>query len=114
RSPEEALLRVEDLVVEFPAGRHLKVYAVSGISLDVLPGETLGLVGESGCGKSTTGRAVMQLPRPTHGSVTFEGRELTTLSTDAMRAARTRMQMIFQDPISSLNPRRKVANIVAE
>src|SRR4029077_20337003 len=112
---EDSLLRVEDLVVEFPVGRTgLKVNAVSGISLDVLPGETIGLVGESGCGKSTTGRAVMQLPRPTHGSVTFEARELTTLSTDAMRAARTRMQMIFQDPISSLNPRRKVANIVAE
>lgn len=115
RDPEDVLLRIEDLVVEFPVGHTgLKVHAVSGISLDVLPGETLGLVGESGCGKSTTGRAVMQLPRPTSGSVTFEGRELTTLDNDAMRAARTRMQMIFQDPISSLNPRRKVAAIVAE
>jgi peptide/nickel transport system ATP-binding protein len=115
REPEEALLRVENLVVDFPVGHTgLKVHAVSGISLDVLPGETLGLVGESGCGKSTTGRAVMQLPRPTSGSVRFEGKELTRLDTDDMRAARTRMQMIFQDPISSLNPRRKVANIVAE
>ena len=93
----------------------LKVHAVSAASASTCcPGETLGLVGESGCGKSTTGRAVMQLPRPTRGSVTFEGRELTTSSTDAMRAARTRMQMIFQDPISSLNPRRKVGDIVAE
>src|SRR5215211_6783743 len=80
-----ALLRVDDLVVEFPVGRTgLKVNAVSGISLDVMPGETLGLVGESGCGKSTTGRAVMQLPRPTSGSVLFEGKELTKLDTDDM------------------------------
>jgi peptide/nickel transport system ATP-binding protein len=115
RDPGAALLRVEDLVVEFPVGHTgLKVHAVSGISLDVLPGETLGLVGESGCGKSTTGRAIMQLPRPTHGSVVFGGTELTTLGHDEMRSARTRMQMIFQDPISSLNPRRKVSNIVAE
>jgi peptide/nickel transport system ATP-binding protein len=111
----DALLRVEDLVVEFPVGRTgLKVNAVSGISFDVLRGETLGVVGESGCGKSTTGRAVMQLPRPTSGSVVFEGRELTSLGGDAMREARTRMQMIFQDPISSLNPRRKVRDIVME
>ncbi len=112
---EEALLRVEDLVVRFPVGRTgLFVNAVSGISLDVLKGETLGLVGESGCGKSTTGRAIMQLPRPTSGSVLFEGRELTSMTGDMMREARTRMQMIFQDPISSLNPRRKVRDIVME
>jgi peptide/nickel transport system ATP-binding protein len=71
-------------------------------------------VGESGCGKSTTGRAIMQLPRPTSGSVRFEGNELTALSGDPMREARTRMQMIFQDPISSLNPRRKVRQVVME
>jgi peptide/nickel transport system ATP-binding protein len=111
----DAVLRVEDLVMEFPVGRTgLKVNAVSGISLDVLRGETLGLVGESGCGKSTTGRAVMQLPRPTSGSVLFEGQELTALQGREMRAARTKMQMIFQDPISSLNPRRKVRDIVME
>ncbi|MEY4361610.1 MAG: putative oligopeptide/dipeptide transporter, transporter [Actinomycetota bacterium] len=115
RSEGEVVLRVEDLVVEFPVGRTgLKVNAVSGISFDVLRGETLGIVGESGCGKSTTGRAVMQLPRPTSGSVEFEGTELTTLSGDAMREARTKIQMIFQDPISSLNPRRKVRDIVLE
>ena len=115
RDPNEALLRIENLVVEFPVGRTgLKVNAVSGISLDVLKGETLGLVGESGCGKSTTGRAIMQLPRPTSGSVLFEGNELTKMSGDSMREARTRMQMIFQDPISSLNPRRKVRQIVME
>ncbi|MEZ5216599.1 MAG: ATP-binding cassette domain-containing protein [Ilumatobacteraceae bacterium] len=112
---DETLLRVEDLVVEFPVGRTgLKVNAVSGISFDVLPGETLGLVGESGCGKSTTGRAIMQLPRPTSGHITFSGQELTALSADDMRKARTNIQMIFQDPISSLNPRRKVRDIVME
>ena len=115
RPQGEAILRVEDLVVEFPVGRTgLKVNAVSGISFDVLRGETLGIVGESGCGKSTTGRAIMQLPRPTSGSIVFEGTELTTLSGDAMREARTKIQMIFQDPISSLNPRRKVREIVLE
>ena len=87
RDADDTLLRVEDLVVEFPVGRTgLVVNAVSGISLDVQRGETLGLVGESGCGKSTTGRAIMQLPRPTSGSVTFEGHELTTMSTKDMRA----------------------------
>jgi peptide/nickel transport system ATP-binding protein len=114
-SNESVLLRVEDLVVEFPVGRTgLKVNAVSGISLDVLRGETLGLVGESGCGKSTTGRAIMQLRRPEGGSVVFEDKELTSMSSQDMREARTRMQMIFQDPISSLNPRRKVRDIVME
>jgi peptide/nickel transport system ATP-binding protein len=110
-----ALLRIEDLVVEFPVGRTgLKVHAVSGISLDVMEGETLGLVGESGCGKSTTGKAIMQLPRPTSGSIVLEGQDLTKLGMTEMRALRPRMQMIFQDPISSLNPRRKVSDIVAE
>lgn len=115
RDSDDVILRIEDLVVEFPVGRTgLKVNAVSGISLDVMRGETLGLVGESGCGKSTTGRAIMQLPRPTSGSVQFEGKELTAMTGDDMREARTRMQMIFQDPISSLNPRRKVRQIVME
>jgi peptide/nickel transport system ATP-binding protein len=90
------------------------VHAVSGISFDVVRGETLGVVGESGCGKSSTGKALMQLPRPTSGSIKFEGKELTSMPADAMRAARTRMQMIFQDPVSSLNPRRKVREIVRE
>jgi peptide/nickel transport system ATP-binding protein len=111
----DALLRIDDLVVEFPVGRTgLKVNAVSGVSIDVLGGETLGLVGESGCGKSTTGRAIMQLPRPTSGSIVFQGQELTALGGDQMREARTSIQMIFQDPISSLNPRRKVRDIVME
>jgi len=115
RDDKNVLLRVEDLVVEFPIGRTgLKVNAVSGISFDVLKGETLGIVGESGCGKSTTGRAIMQLPSPTSGSIIFDGTELTALSGEAMREARTKIQMIFQDPISSLNPRRNVRDIVLE
>jgi peptide/nickel transport system ATP-binding protein len=114
RPDENPLIKVEDLVVEFPAGRGRVVHAVSGISFDVLEGETLGLVGESGCGKSTTGRAIMQLPNPTSGSVLFDGSEMTTLAAGELRRMRTRMQMIFQDPISSLNPRRKVKDIVAE
>ena len=113
RESDQAMLRVEHLVMEFP-GAGGKVHAVSDVSFDVAPGETLGLVGESGCGKSTTGRAVMQLPRPTSGSVRFEGQELTKLSSKALRSIRPRIQMIFQDPISSLNPRRRVFDIVAE
>jgi len=114
RDADGALLHVEDLVVEFSARRKRKVHAVSGISFDVLPGETLGLVGESGCGKSTTGRAVMQLPRPTDGSIVFDGTELTRLKGGALRRMRPKIQMILQDPISSLNPRRRISEIVAE
>ena len=115
RDGDDIVLRVDNLVVEFPVGRTgLTVHAVSGISLDIRRGETLGVVGESGCGKSTTGRALLQLTPPTSGSVQFEGVELTTLDGKALREARTRMQMIFQDPISSLNPRRNVRDIVME
>jgi peptide/nickel transport system ATP-binding protein len=114
RPDGEALLRVEDLVVEYPVAGGRVVHAVSGISFDALKGETVGLVGESGCGKSTTGRAVLQLVRPTRGSVVYDGAELTQLNGKALRKTRTSLQMIFQDPISSLNPRRKVKDIVAE
>ena len=114
RPESDALLRVERLVVEFPAGKGRKVHAVSDISLDVIEGETLGLVGESGCGKSTTGKAILQLPRPTSGKVLFEGRDLTKIGGSELRELRPRLQMIFQDPISSLNPRRRVCDIVAE
>jgi peptide/nickel transport system ATP-binding protein len=115
RPADEALLRVENLVVEFPVGRSgLKVNAVTNVSIDVMEGETLGLVGESGCGKSTTGKAIMQLPRPTSGHVLFDGAEMTTLGGEELRKTRTRMKMIFQDPISSLNPRRRVEDIIGE
>ncbi len=111
---EGAVLTVEDLTVEFPVGGGRKVHAVSGISIDLMPGETLGIVGESGCGKSTTGRAILQLPRPTGGSVVLDGVDLTKLNDADMREQRTDIQMIFQDPISSLNPRRRIKDVVAE
>jgi len=110
----DKVLSIEDLVVEFKVSRGNTVKAVSGISFDVLRGETLGIVGESGCGKSTTGRAIMQIPPPTSGSIVFEGAELTEVSSNAVREARTRVQMIFQDPVSSLNPRRSVRDSVLE
>jgi peptide/nickel transport system ATP-binding protein len=110
----DPLLRVEHLTVEFPAQGGGKVHAVTDVSFELREGETLGLVGESGCGKSTTARSIMQLPPPTSGSVLFEGAELTGLSGPALRQVRPRMQMIFQDPVSSLNPRRGVADIIAE
>ncbi len=113
RQGDDIVLRIEDLVVEFKTAGGV-VHAVSGISLDVRQGETLGLVGESGCGKSTTGRAIMQLPPPTSGRVLFEGNDLASMSGQALREVRTHLQFIFQDPISSLNPRRKVKDIVAE
>ena len=111
---QPSLLRVENLVVEFPAGTGRVVHAVSDVSFDLLEGETLGLVGESGCGKSTTGRTIMQLIRATSGKVLFDGLELTSLQGEALRRVRPRLQMIFQDPISSLNPRRRVRDIVGE
>jgi peptide/nickel transport system ATP-binding protein len=107
------LLSVENLTVEYAVGGK-SLFAVSDVSLHVERGETLGLVGESGCGKSTLGRAVLQLRRPTSGKVRFDGTELTELDGEAMRLMRRRLQLIFQDPIASLNPRRTVGDIVAE
>ena len=113
RERDDIVLRVEDLVVEFPTPRG-PLRAVAGVSFDVAAGETLGLVGESGCGKSTVARAIMQVPRPTSGRVLFEGRDLLDLDRAGLRQTRPRLQMIYQDPISSLNPRRTSRNIVAE
>jgi oligopeptide transport system ATP-binding protein len=115
-----ALLEVTDLVKHYPVssglfGRQVGlVRAVDGVSFTIRRGETLGLVGESGCGKTTTGRCILQLERPTSGSIRFEGQELTTLGAEALRPVRRRMQVIFQDPYSSLNPRMTVGQIVEE
>ena len=111
-APDDPLLSVRNLVVEFPS-RAGTVKAVSDISFDLKRGETLALVGESGCGKSTTARAVMQLPRPTSGQILLDGEDLTQVSSQRMRKLRPRLQIIFQDPIASLNPRARVAEIVA-
>ncbi len=110
---DDVVLAVDDLVVEFRSGRRT-VHAVSGVTFSVKAGETLGLVGESGCGKSTTGRALVQVQPPTSGAVTYRGQELNRMSGRQLRRIRTKIQMIFQDPISSLNPRRRVKDIVAE
>ncbi len=113
RDDPRVLVRVEHMVVEFPIHGGT-VQAVSDVSFDLIEGETLGIVGESGCGKSTTARAVIQMPRPTSGSVLFRGTDLTQLSAEDLRSVRPDLQMIFQDPISSLNPRRTVHDIIAE
>ncbi len=110
---DEVVLRVDNLVVEFHSGRQ-RVHAVSGVSFDIHQGETLGLVGESGCGKSTVGRTLAQVQPSTSGRVVYRGQDLGSLSDRELRAVRTKIQMIFQDPISSLNPRRRVREIVAE
>jgi peptide/nickel transport system ATP-binding protein len=107
------LLAVDKLVVEYGLGNRT-VHAVSGVSLEVARGETLGLVGESGCGKSTLGRAVLQLRRAKAGRVLFDGEDLTAMEGEPLRRMRRRVQLIFQDPIASLNPRRRIGDIVAE
>jgi peptide/nickel transport system ATP-binding protein len=109
----DPLLRVENLVVEYPLGGKT-IHAVSSVSLEIARGETLGLVGESGCGKSSLGRAVLQLRRATSGRVLFDGKDLTAMQGEALRKMRRRVQLIFQDPIASLNPRRRIGDIIAE
>src|SRR4029077_17807704 len=113
RRGDRPLLSVDDLVVDYQlAGKTL--HAVSGVSFSVARGETLGLVGESGCGKSTLARAILQLSKAAAGHVVFDDIELTTVGAAALRRLRRRLQIIFQDPIASLNPRRRVADILAE
>jgi peptide/nickel transport system ATP-binding protein len=114
RPEGDVVLEVNDLVVEFKLGKNQIVKAVSGISFDLIRGETLAVVGESGCGKSTLGKAILQLPKPTSGSVNFLSKELTTMGKNDLRDMRPAMQMIFQDPVSSLDPRLPVSEVIAE
>src|SRR6185369_11427137 len=109
----EPLLAVKNLVVEYGVGGRT-IHAVSGVSLEIARGETLGLVGESGCGKSTLGRAILQLRRAVSGRVVFDGEDLSAMQGEQLRRMRRRVQLIFQDPIASLNPRRRIGDIVAE
>jgi len=116
----EVILQVEDLVMHFPIYRGViqrqvgAVHAVDGVTFDIKRGETLGLVGESGCGKSTTGRTILQLYKPTAGRVIFEDTDLITLKREEMRWMRRQLQMIFQDPYASLNPRMTIGQTVGE
>jgi peptide/nickel transport system ATP-binding protein len=110
---QQPLVEVKNLKVEFTKGGKT-VSAVAGVSFEIYQGETLGLVGESGCGKSTTGRALMRIVESNGGEVLLDGNDILKLNGSKLRAARARMQMIFQDPISSLNPRRRIKDIVAE
>jgi len=118
---EGALVQVRGLKMHFPITQGIviqrqvgAVKAVDGLNFDIVRGETLGLVGESGCGKTTTGRAILQLYRPTAGTVVFKGEELTKLKGEKLRRMRRQMQMIFQDPYASLNPRMTVGDIIGE
>ncbi|HET6550604.1 MAG TPA: dipeptide ABC transporter ATP-binding protein [Solirubrobacter sp.] len=120
RAPGDAIMEVRDLVKHFPihAGFLRRqvgaVQAVDGLSFDVMRGETLGLVGESGCGKSTTARVLLRLMNPTSGSIKFEGQEISHAKRSELKALRSDMQMIFQDPYSSLNPRKTVGSIISD
>jgi len=114
RDDPDVLLSVRNLTVEFPVGRGEVVHAVSGVSFDVVEGETLGIVGESGCGKSTVAKTIIRLNDATSGAVEYRGHDLAALEGEGLRAIRPDLQMIFQDPISSLNPRRRIRDVIAE
>ncbi len=114
RKDREALLSVRNLTVEFPAGRKDVVHAVSGVSFDIVKGETLGIVGESGCGKSTVAKTIIRLNDAKSGVIEYQGRDLAGLQSEALRRIRPNLQMIFQDPISSLNPRRRIRDVISE
>jgi oligopeptide transport system ATP-binding protein len=121
RNGNEALVQVRDLKKYFPITSGIifqreigAIQAVDGVTFDIYRGETLGLVGESGCGKTTAGRTILQLYRPTAGRVIFDGTDLTALKGEDLRRMRQRMQMIFQDPFASLNPRMTISRIVSE
>src|ERR1700686_5501011 len=117
---DTSLLRVKNLKKYFPIRGGLfsqevaRVHAVDDVSFDILRGETLGLVGESGCGKSTTGRCILRLLEPTAGEVRFQGRDILRLRSRELRRLREQMQIVFQDPFSSLNPRMTVEHALAE
>lgn len=117
---QDCIVQVRNLKKHFPIRKGIllreagAVKAVDGVSFDIMRGETIGLVGESGCGKSTTGRTILQLLTPTEGEVMFEGQEISSLGDSNMRRVRRNMQMIFQDPYASLNPRMTVGKIVGE
>src|SRR4051812_35824644 len=109
-----ALLEVRDLVKDYPDARRGSFRAVDGVSFDIAAGETLGIVGESGCGKTTLGRMILRLIEPTSGSVRFDGTDVLAASSGNLRRLRRQMQIVFQDPYSSLNPRMRVEQIITE
>jgi ABC-type glutathione transport system ATPase component len=110
RAPSAPLLSVRDLTKLYPP----RTLAVAGVSLDIFPGETLGLVGESGCGKTTLGRCILRLLEPTSGTIHFDGRDVRALDREALRRLRREMQLVFQDPVSSLDPRMTIGATVRE